>query len=74
MLFKSRSRYGRFVDKHLGHGGQEKIRKVTGLNRDTISKACNDEVYKPKGGVLKLLLMAVRQLTGKEVDKKDFWA
>lgn len=74
MLFKSRSKYGEFVDKHLGFGGQEKIREVTGLNRDTVSKACNDKEYKPKGGVLKLLLSAIRKLTEKDVNKNDFWA
>jgi hypothetical protein len=73
-MFKSRSKYGEFVDKHLGYGGQESVRETTGLNRDTITKACNDREYRPKGGVMNLLLMAARQLTGKNVDKNDFWA
>lgn len=71
---RTRSKFGKFIDEHLGYGGQERIREATGLNRDTITKACNDTEYQPKGGVMKLLLMAARQLTKKDVDKRDFWA
>lgn len=72
-MFKSRSKYGELIDKYLGYGGQEKIREATGLNRDTVSKACNDSEYRPKGSVMNLLLTAARQLTGKNIDKRDFW-
>lgn len=70
---KNRSKYGRFVDKHLGYGGQEKIAEASGLTRNTISKACNEEEYKPPKSTMKLLIDAAKFLTKQNVKKNDFW-
>lgn len=68
---KKRSKYGQFLDNHKIM--QERIREETGLNKDTLTKACNNEDYKPRGSVAKLLLDAARKLSGENVTKKDFW-
>ncbi|MEK5641950.1 hypothetical protein BK138_08460 [Paenibacillus rhizosphaerae] len=70
-LGKRRSPYGEFLDEHRIK--QEDIVKVTGLNRDTVSDVCSDPDYKPRKSTITLLLMAVRELTGKKVSKQDFW-
>lgn len=70
---KRRSRFGKYVDEKLGYGGQERIAEVSGLNRDTVSRACNDENYKPKKGIMKLLVDATKFLTKENIRKDDFW-
>lgn len=72
-MFKERTKYGEFVDKHLGYGGQERIKEITGLNRDTVSRACNDKSYRPKKSVQNLLVSAAKELTKIEVEIKNFW-
>jgi hypothetical protein len=70
---KRRSRFGKFVDTYLGYGGQERIAEASGLNRDTVSKACNDEEYKPPKSTMKLLVDAAKFLTKTNIRKDDFW-
>lgn len=70
---KPRSRFGEFIDKYLGYGGQEKLREYTKLNKDVISKACNEENPSLRRSTIVLLLSAVKELTGRNVDKKQFW-
>jgi hypothetical protein len=45
----------------------------TGLNKATISKACNDQEYKPTKSTMKLLIDAARFLTKQNIKKDDFW-
>lgn len=71
-LGKKRSAYGEFIDAHGVK--QEDISKVTGLNRDTVSDICADPTYKPRKSTINLLVMAARQLTGKNVNQRDFWS
>ncbi|SEC18019.1 hypothetical protein SAMN05443246_3242 [Paenibacillus sp. GP183] len=71
-LGKRRSTYGEFLDRN--NVKQEDVAKVTGLNRDTISDVCADPSYKPRNSTITLLLMAARELTGKNVNKSDFWS
>jgi hypothetical protein len=70
---KRRSKYGRFVDKYLGYGGQERIVEYSGLTRNTVSRVCNDENYNPPKATLKLLIDAAKFLTKQNVKKEDFW-
>lgn len=70
---KPRSKYGEFVDQELGYGGQERISEKSGISRVTVSKACTDPDYKPSKSTMKLLLLAIRELTGKNKSKSDFW-
>lgn len=72
--FKKRSKYGKFVDRHLGYGGQERIREVTKLSRETVSRVCSNPEYTPSGKTMRLLLSALRKLTGKDVKADDFWS
>lgn len=71
-LGKRRSAFGAFLDKHRIK--QENVAKITGLSRDTVSDICSDPEYRPRRSTVTLLLMAAKQLTGKNVDKRDFWA
>jgi len=68
---KKRTLYGEFLDKNKVL--QERVREVTRLNKDTVTRACNDMDYKPKRSVEKLLVDAAEELTGIEVEAKDFW-
>ncbi len=72
-LGKKRSKLGRFIDNTLGYGGQERVREVSKLSRDIITKACRNDDYIPSGSTMKALLAAVRKLTGREVKADDFW-
>lgn len=71
-LGKRRSAYGAFLDAHGIK--QEDVAKVSGLNRDTVSYVCADPTRRPSKSTINLLLMAAKQLTGKDVNKSDFWA
>jgi hypothetical protein len=70
---KRRSKFGEFVDNNIGYGGQEKIAEASGLTRNTVSKACNDEEYKPPKSTMKLLIDAARFLSKQNIKKDDFW-
>lgn len=70
---KDRSKFGEFIDEHLGYGGQERIRETTGLSRFTINKACADPEYMPTRSTANALLNAIKQLIGKSMKKDDFW-
>jgi hypothetical protein len=69
-LGKKRSKFGRFLDSNGIE--QERIREITKLSRDTISRACNEDDL-PSGKTMRKLLEAVRKLTGKDVNSGDFW-
>lgn len=73
LLGKNRSKYGEFMDEHLGYGAQEQVVDATKASRDTVSKAFNDQNYRPSRSIMQLLINAARQLTGKNVDRNDFW-
>jgi adenine/guanine phosphoribosyltransferase-like PRPP-binding protein len=72
-LGKGRSKFGKYIDKHLGYGGQERVREVSKVSRITISRVCSTDDYTPSGKTMRALLSAVRKLTGKEVKSDDFW-
>ncbi|WP_138226613.1 transcriptional regulator [Paenibacillus algicola] len=70
-LGKKRSKFGAFLDRHGIE--QEEIRKLTKLNKDTISKACNEIDPKMRSITKDALVKAAAKLSGKEIDKKSFW-
>jgi hypothetical protein len=72
-LGKPRSRFGKFVDKYLGNGGQERIREISRVSRETVSRVCKSDDYVPSGRTMRSLLNAVKKLTGKSVKSDDFW-
>lgn len=71
MWGKPRTEYGKFIDSR----GilQERIVEESGLNRDTVSRACNDAEYLPNGRTMKKLTEAARKLSGKDVPASRFW-
>jgi len=71
MFGKERSRFGVFIDRHGIK--QEKIREISKVSRETISRVCKNRDYMPAGKTMKALVDAVRKLTGKQVKSDDFW-
>jgi len=71
MFGKERSRFGEFIDHHGIK--QEKIREISKLSRETISRVCKNRDYIPVGKTMKALVAAARKLTGKQVKSDDFW-
>ncbi|MFC5528458.1 transcriptional regulator [Cohnella yongneupensis] len=70
-LGKRRSKFGRFLDKH--EIDQEDIRRETGLNKDTVSKACNEDEPALRGITKTALAEAAKKLSNLDVESKDFW-
>ncbi|KRE52970.1 hypothetical protein [Paenibacillus sp. Soil522] len=52
---------------------QEKIREISKVSRETISRVCKNRDYMPAGKTMKALVDAIRKLTGKQVKSDDFW-
>ncbi|MCJ7983558.1 helix-turn-helix transcriptional regulator [Priestia sp. OVL9] len=50
---KKRSKLGRFLDKE-GYS-QTELSEITKINKNTISKICNDSNYVPSGTTIKKL-------------------
>ncbi len=71
MFGKERSRFGEFIDRHGIK--QEKIREISKVSRETVSRVCKNRDYIPAGKTMKALVSAVRKLTGKQVKSDDFW-
>ncbi|KRE35654.1 hypothetical protein ASG81_20670 [Paenibacillus sp. Soil522] len=61
MFGKERSRFGEFIDRHGIK--QEKIREISKVSPETISRVCKDRDYMPAGKTMKALVDAVRKLT-----------
>ncbi|MFE7084093.1 helix-turn-helix domain-containing protein [Priestia megaterium] len=60
---KKRSKLGRFLDKE-GYS-QTELSKITKINKNTISKICNDSNYVPSGTTIKKIMKALRKLDSK---------
>lgn len=70
-LGKERSKFGRFMDRH--GVSQEDVVRVSKLNRDTVSKAFNEDNPSMRAITKKSLVNAARKLTGEDVSSRDFW-
>ncbi|MEK5477562.1 transcriptional regulator [Paenibacillus sp. FSL R5-0407] len=71
-LGKKRSEFGKFLDNHGIK--QEAVCKETGLNRETLTKACSEENPKMRMITKKALASAAKKLSGENVTIKDFWS
>lgn len=69
-LGKKRSRYGAYLDARKVD--QEKIRAITGLGKDTLTRVCSTD-HLPSGTTMRKLIEATRRVTGENVDTSDFW-
>ncbi|WP_127601571.1 transcriptional regulator [Paenibacillus chibensis] len=70
-LGKRRSKYGAFLDRR--NIPQERIREITKLGRDTLTRVCNNPSYYPNGTSMRKLVDAARKLSGENVSADDFW-
>ncbi|MEE3897535.1 helix-turn-helix transcriptional regulator [Priestia megaterium] len=57
---KNRTKLGKFLDKQ--GRTQNELAKAAGVNRETVSKACNDPNYSPTVKTLSKLMKAIRKL------------
>lgn len=69
-LGKKRTPLGKWLDRN--RWTQEELRAKAKINRDTVSKACNDEDYIPSPRVMKKILKAVRE-DDPNLTITDFW-
>jgi predicted transcriptional regulator len=59
-FFKQRSSLGRFLDKH--RITQEEFARMSGVNRNTISKVCNQSASKPNMKNADKIIKAARNI------------
>lgn len=70
-LGKKRSKYGAFLDLH---GVKQKdICEESGLNRETVAKAFNEDNPELRSITKDALVRAASKLTNKTVRRDDFW-
>ncbi|PEF40003.1 helix-turn-helix domain-containing protein [Bacillus wiedmannii] len=67
---KKRSKLGKWLDKK--GIPQKELEKATQLNKNTISRACNDSNYIPSERVIKKILKAVKRVDSK-IKMSNFW-
>lgn len=60
---KKRSKIGKFIDQK-GYS-QEDLIAASKVNRNTVSKLCNDPNYTPSMSTVKKIMKAIRQLDPK---------
>jgi transcriptional regulator with XRE-family HTH domain len=70
-FFKQRSPLGRFLDKH--RITQEEFSRMCGVNRNTISKVCNQSASKPNMKNANKIMNAARRIDP-SIDYDDFWS
>jgi predicted transcriptional regulator len=69
-LGKSRSKFGRFIDKHSI--STTEFAEESGVNRKTIGKACNDKDYIPRQDVMKKIIKTAKKVNP-NIRMSDFW-
>lgn len=69
-LGKSRSKLGKWLDKQ-GLEQQDLVSEAS-VNKNTVSKVCNDGDYIPSQAVVKKILKAVRKIDP-NAKMSDFW-
>lgn len=67
---KKRSKLGKWLDQK--GIPQKELEKATQLNKNTISRACNDSNYIPSERVIKKILKAVKKVDSK-IKMSNFW-
>jgi transcriptional regulator with XRE-family HTH domain len=67
---KKRSKLGKWLDKN--GIPQKELEKATQLNKNTISKICNDPNYIPSQKTIARLLKAIRKVDSRK-KMSDFW-
>ena len=70
-LGKPRSKLGKFIDNYGIN--QSILADKSGVNKNTITKLCSEEVSVRNRKTGERILKAIRELTGKDVNYDDFW-
>jgi hypothetical protein len=69
-VFKTRSKFGKFVDRN-GYT-QKEIIEISKLGKNTVTRLCSDSEYRPRGDTFKKLIRLIEKIDSKaEVD--DFF-
>jgi putative transcriptional regulator len=68
--FKKRTKFGKWVNQN--RLSQEQVMKLTGKDKNTISKMCNDFDYEPQE-VTQLKVISGLRKHGYDVRVRDFW-
>ncbi|CAM2950293.1 HTH cro/C1-type domain-containing protein [Paenibacillus sediminis] len=68
---KKRSKFGSYLDRNGIE--QERIREISKVSRDTLTRVCSNPGYYPSGTTMRRLIDAARKLTGDNVSQNDFW-
>ncbi|MEK4503680.1 MULTISPECIES: helix-turn-helix domain-containing protein [Bacillus] len=71
LSIKPRSKLGKFLDRH--DLTQEKVSKVSGVSKSTLSRLCKGNAFHPSFKNQNKIITALRKLTGKNIDPTDFW-
>jgi len=71
-LGKPSSKFKKFLINH--DISQEDLSRSSGVNRNTISRLCQGDSFKPSMTNGQKLLKSLRKLTNKQVDYDDFWS
>lgn len=69
-LGKKRTKLGKWLDQN--RWSQEELSQKAKINRDTVSKACNDAEYIPSPIVMKKILNCIRKINP-GAKSTDFW-
>jgi predicted transcriptional regulator len=67
---KPRSKLGKWLDRKGLE--QKELSKASKVDKNTITKACNDKDYIPRQDVMKKLLKAIREIDP-GANMSDFW-
>lgn len=70
-LGKSRSKFGRYIDKiGISHG---ELVRISGVSKDTVTKACADDDIALRSISKNALVAATNKITGEKKNADDFW-
>ncbi|MGF9711693.1 transcriptional regulator [Paenibacillus naphthalenovorans] len=69
-LGKERTRFGKWVDKNES---QEWVVKNCGIDKNTVSRLCNNKDYKPNGSTRGRVIMGLNKNGYRGVIEEDFW-
>lgn len=71
MWGKQRSKFGKWMDNQDEYN-QREFGEVSGVSKDTITKACSDPDYVPSSIVIKKIMKIVKEINPHK-RSSDFW-
>jgi hypothetical protein len=70
-LGKKRTKFGKYLDRNGIE--QQDVQAESKINKNTMTKMCNDEDYIPRRSTGNRVIKALRKL-GHDAAESDFWA